>query len=106
MKSPIIHRKQTASFRIGSLMLIIASLWLMLIAANPSAHAQTADDIFNSSATTTSLPADWIQFLSKLEGPAYLCDKLLEVRQQREGSRGREHSRIHVYDARRARVRA
>jgi outer membrane protein assembly factor BamB len=53
MKSPICvtHRKQTASFRIVSLMLAIAPLWLMLATANTSAHAQTA-----------SSPADWTQF--------------------------------------------
>jgi outer membrane protein assembly factor BamB len=53
MKSPIsvIDRKQTASFRIVSLLLAIASLWLMLAAVNTSAYAQT-----------TSSPADWTQF--------------------------------------------
>ena len=52
MKSPIssLNRKQTASFRIAGLMLAIAPLWLMLAAANTSAHAQTSDDV--SSATT------------------------------------------------------
>jgi outer membrane protein assembly factor BamB len=44
-----------------SLLLAIAPLWLMLAAANTSAHAQTSDDVSNSS--TTSSPADWTQFL-------------------------------------------
>ena len=55
MKSPIYitNRKRTASsFRIVGLMLAIAPLWMMLAAANTSAHAQT-----------TSSPADWTQFL-------------------------------------------
>ena len=45
------NKKQTASFRIVSLLLAIAPLWLMLAAATTSAHAQT-----------TSSPADWTQF--------------------------------------------
>jgi outer membrane protein assembly factor BamB len=65
MRYPITHNKQTASFRIVGSMLTIAPLWLMLTAANPSAHAQTSDDVSNSSATTAtaSSPADWTQFL-------------------------------------------
>ena len=51
----VTNRKQTASFRIAGLMLAIAPLWLMLAAANTSAHAQT------SSKPLTS-PADWTQF--------------------------------------------
>ena len=59
----VTNRKQTASFRIASLMLAIAPLWLMLAAANTSAHAQTSDNVSNASATTTpSSPADWTQF--------------------------------------------
>jgi outer membrane protein assembly factor BamB len=61
MKSPICvtnicvtSRKQTASLSIAGLMLTIASLWLMLAAANTSAHAQTS---------STPSPADWTQFL-------------------------------------------
>ena len=46
------NRKQTASFRIAGFMLAIAPLWLMLVAANSSAYAQS-----------TSSPADWTQFL-------------------------------------------
>jgi outer membrane protein assembly factor BamB len=54
MNSPIrlINKKQTTSFRIVSLMLAIAPLWLMLAAANTSAHAQTS----------SPSPADWTQF--------------------------------------------
>src|SRR5580704_17776291 len=67
MKSPIrlINKKQTTSFRIVSLMLAIAPLWLMLVTANISAHAQTSDDAVPSStsARTTSSPSDWTQFL-------------------------------------------
>jgi outer membrane protein assembly factor BamB len=51
MKSLTAHRKQTASFTLVNL-LAIAPLWLMLAAANTSAHAQT-----------TPSPADWTQFL-------------------------------------------
>jgi hypothetical protein len=41
MKSPIclINKKQTISFRIVSLMLAIAPLWLMLAAANVCARS-------------------------------------------------------------------
>jgi len=44
MKFPIsvIDRKQTASFRIVGLMLMIAPLWLMLASANTPATAQTS----------------------------------------------------------------
>jgi outer membrane protein assembly factor BamB len=52
MKFTLTQRKQTASFRIAGLMLAIAPLWLMVAAANTSAHAQT-----------TSSSADWTQFL-------------------------------------------
>jgi outer membrane protein assembly factor BamB len=63
MKFSITHGKQTASIRIAGLMLAIAPLWLMLIAANRSAGAQTPDDVSNSSAATTApSPADWTQF--------------------------------------------
>jgi glucose dehydrogenase len=63
MKSPITHRKQTASFRIVGLMLTIAPLWLTLAAANTSARAQSSDDVSNpTAATTASSPADWTEF--------------------------------------------
>jgi outer membrane protein assembly factor BamB len=52
MKSLSTNRKQTASFRMVSLMLSIAPLWLMLAAAPTSAHAQTSNPS----------PADWNQF--------------------------------------------
>jgi hypothetical protein len=54
MKSSIslIRRKQTASFRIASLLLAITPLWLMLAAANTSAQTPTAPS-----------PADWTQYL-------------------------------------------
>jgi outer membrane protein assembly factor BamB len=59
MKSPICvtnicvtNRKQTASFRIAGLMLVIAPLLLLLGAAGTSVQAQT-----------TPSPADWTQFL-------------------------------------------
>jgi outer membrane protein assembly factor BamB len=54
MKFPfcVTRKKHSASFRIVSLMLAIAPLWLMLATANTSAHAQT-----------TSSPADWTQFM-------------------------------------------
>jgi outer membrane protein assembly factor BamB len=63
MKSSLslINKKQSASFRIVGLMLAIASLWLMLVAVNTSAHAQTSNDVSNSSAAASS-PADWTQF--------------------------------------------
>ena len=68
MKSPICvtnicvtNRKQTASFRIAGLMLAIAPLWLMLAAANTSAHAQTSDDVCQHDHHSPS-PADWTQF--------------------------------------------
>jgi outer membrane protein assembly factor BamB len=60
MKSPITHMKQTASFRVVVLMFTIATLWLMLAAANTSAHAQTSNSV--SDASAASLPADWTQF--------------------------------------------
>jgi outer membrane protein assembly factor BamB len=65
MNSPICltQRKQTASFRIVSLLLAIAPLWLMLATANTSAHAQTSDDVSNSGAAATAPSlADWTQF--------------------------------------------
>ncbi len=66
MKFPLCltHRKQTASFRIAGSMLAIASLWLMLAAANTSAYAQTSDNVSNATATTTPAPspADWTEF--------------------------------------------
>jgi outer membrane protein assembly factor BamB len=64
MKSPIclVNRRQCASFRMACHMLAIAPLWLMLAAANLSAHGQTSDDISNSAAAAPS-PADWTQFL-------------------------------------------
>jgi len=54
MKTPlcVTRKKQTASFRIVSLMLTVAPLWLMLATANTSAHAQTSNPS----------PADWTQF--------------------------------------------
>jgi hypothetical protein len=61
MKSPITHMKQTASSRIVVLMLTIAPLWLMLAAANTSAHTQTSNNVSNASAAAS--PADWTQFL-------------------------------------------
>jgi outer membrane protein assembly factor BamB len=64
LKSFLTNRKQTASFRIVSLMLAIAPLWLMLAAANTSAYAQTSENVSNASATTTPAPspADWTEF--------------------------------------------
>jgi uncharacterized repeat protein (TIGR01451 family) len=65
MKSPIsvFNRKQTASFRIVSMMLAFAPLWLMLAAANTS--AQTSNDVSNSTTTTSPAPppSNWSQFL-------------------------------------------
>jgi uncharacterized repeat protein (TIGR01451 family) len=54
MKFPfcVTRKKHSAFFRIVSLMLATAPLWLMLAAVNPSAHAQG-----------TPSPADWTQFL-------------------------------------------
>jgi uncharacterized repeat protein (TIGR01451 family) len=60
MKSPITHKKQTASFRIVVLMLTIAPLWLMLAAANTSQDAQSSNNVSNASAAPS--PADWTQF--------------------------------------------
>ena len=60
MKSPITHRKQTASLRIAGLMLTIAPLWLMLATANTSAHAQTSNNV--STASVAPSPADWTEF--------------------------------------------
>jgi outer membrane protein assembly factor BamB len=51
MKSPI---------KVVSRLLVIAPLWQMLAAVNPSAHAQTPD-VAATSATTSS-PADWTEF--------------------------------------------
>jgi outer membrane protein assembly factor BamB len=53
MKSFPTNRKQTAFFKIVSLMLAIAPLWLMLAATNTPAHAQTSNPS----------PGDWTQFL-------------------------------------------
>ncbi len=63
MKSSICvtNRRQTASFRIASWLLAIAPLWLMLAAVNTSARAQTSNTAAVTS-TTTSSPADWIEF--------------------------------------------
>jgi uncharacterized repeat protein (TIGR01451 family) len=55
MKFTLTQRKQTASFRIVSLMLVIAPLWLMLATANTSVYGQTSDN--------TPSPGDWTQFL-------------------------------------------
>jgi len=52
MKSPIAHRKQTASFTLVKL-LAIAPLWLMLATVNTSAYGQTSNPS----------PGDWTQFL-------------------------------------------
>ena len=56
MKFPfcVTRKKHSASFRIVSLILAIAPLWLMLAAANSSAHA-----IMRAHTS----PADWTQFL-------------------------------------------
>jgi outer membrane protein assembly factor BamB len=66
MKFPlcVTRKKQTASFRMVGLMLAIAPLWLMLATANTSMHAQTSDDVSNSSATASTTPssADWTEF--------------------------------------------
>jgi outer membrane protein assembly factor BamB len=62
MKFPITHEKQTASFKILGLMLTIASLWLILVAANTSGYAQTSDDVSSSSTAAASSPADWTEF--------------------------------------------
>ena len=66
MKFPIYveNRKQTASFRIVSLLLAIAPLWLMLAAAGRPALAQMPDEASmpSASAGTTSSPADWTEF--------------------------------------------
>jgi hypothetical protein len=51
----LIRRKQTASFRIVGLMLAIAPLWLMLAAANTSAHAQASD-----TAAGQGTPPSWL----------------------------------------------
>jgi outer membrane protein assembly factor BamB len=68
MKSPICvtnlcvtSRKQTGSFSIASLLLAVVPLWLMLVAADTSAHAQTPDDVSNSASPAASL-ADWTEF--------------------------------------------
>ena len=55
MKFPfcVTRKKHSASFRIVSLILAIAPLWLMLAAANSSAHAQTS----------SPSPGDWTQFM-------------------------------------------
>ena len=58
------HGKQSASSkRVGSL-IVIASLCLMLAAAKTSAHAQTSDDVPNSTpaASATPSPGDWTEF--------------------------------------------
>jgi outer membrane protein assembly factor BamB len=61
MRSSIcINREQSASFSIAGLMLAIAPLWLMLAAANTSAHAQTPMDVSNSSSPPS--PADWTEY--------------------------------------------
>jgi outer membrane protein assembly factor BamB len=64
MKSSIcvIPGKQT-SFRIVSLMLAVAPLWLMLATANTSAHAQMSNKVSDSSTSAAPSPADWTQFL-------------------------------------------
>jgi outer membrane protein assembly factor BamB len=55
MKFPfcVTRKKHSASFRIVSLILAIAPLWLMLAAANSSAHAQTS----------SPSPGNWTQFM-------------------------------------------
>ncbi len=65
MKFPLslVNRKQTASIRISGWTFTIALFWLMLTAANPSAQAQTSDDVSNSTTNTTASPGDWTQFL-------------------------------------------
>jgi hypothetical protein len=59
MDSPtcLTRRKQTASFKIVSLMLAIALLWLMLAVANTS--AQTSNDV-SSSTTTAGTPSETV----------------------------------------------
>jgi outer membrane protein assembly factor BamB len=59
----LVNRKQTASFRIVGSTLTIATIWLTLVVANTSAHAQMSDDVSNPGvATTTPSLADWTQF--------------------------------------------
>ena len=62
MKSFPTNRKPTASFRIVSLLLTIAQLWLMLAAANTS--AQTSNAVSTSTTTTSTAPSlgDWTQY--------------------------------------------
>jgi hypothetical protein len=55
----ITNWKQTASFRIASLMLAIAPLWMMLARARASGYAQMSPDI---STTSMPSPSDWTQF--------------------------------------------
>jgi glucose dehydrogenase len=63
MKSVPTNKEQTASFRIVTLMLAIAPLWLMLASANT--YAQTGNDVSSTTTTTspTPSPGDWTQFL-------------------------------------------
>lgn len=65
MKSPIrvTYSRQTAAFRIVSLMLAIATLWLMMATTNTFAYGQASDDISNTSTATASSSADWTQFM-------------------------------------------
>ena len=53
----VTNRKQSASFKIVSLMLATAPLWLMLAVANTS--AQTSNDV-SSSATTAGTPSETV----------------------------------------------
>jgi uncharacterized repeat protein (TIGR01451 family) len=57
----VADRKQSASFRIVLSIVTITPLWLMLAIADPSAIAQTSDEVSNSA--TTASPGDWTQFL-------------------------------------------
>ena len=58
MRFPIwnTHWEQTACLWLAGLMLALMPLWLMLAIANPSANAQTSDDVSRPS-------ADWTEFL-------------------------------------------
>ncbi len=61
MKSLHTNREQTAHFRIVTLMLAIAPLWLMMAAANTS--AQTSNDVSTLTTTTSPAPSNWSQLL-------------------------------------------
>jgi len=55
------HRKHVAPLKIAGLLLAIASLCLMLAAANTNAYAQTPNGVPNAAATSS--PGDWTQYL-------------------------------------------